>query len=99
MQKDTLQGMKYEIFCTKSTSVCEHIEILYSSEYQTWLSKLAEAEATNMRLKAIIRKAEMRVEKLEHELGQKNKENSELHNLCDELIQSSSRKSSRQEPL
>ncbi|ODM93256.1 Transforming acidic coiled-coil-containing protein 2 [Orchesella cincta] len=60
-------------------------------EYRGWLSKLAEAEGTNVKLKAMIRKAEMKIEKLEHELGQKQKENSELHNLCDELIHNSSR--------
>ncbi|CAL8093942.1 unnamed protein product [Orchesella dallaii] len=62
------------------------------SAYRGWLSKLSEAEGNNVKLKAMIRKAEMKIEKLEHELGQKQKENIELHSLCDELINNSSRK-------
>jgi len=65
------------------------------SEYQNWVSKLADAEATNVRLKALLRKGELQAEKMEHSLAQKSKENAELNNLCDELIHSGgSRKNS-----
>jgi len=98
IERDNENVMKVEQMDKELEEFKETARKQVESEYQNWLSKLAEAEATNTRLKAMMRKAEMKVEKMDHTLGQRSKENEELNNLCDELINNnSSRKNSVQD--
>lgn len=58
--------------------------------YSDYEKKAQSIEAENTRLRAQIRKSEMKISTLESDLEQKTKENAQLHVLCDDLINGSS---------
>lgn len=60
--------------------------------HSDYVEKTKELEAENVKLRALVRKNEMRVSTLESDLEQKMKENAQLHALCDDLINNSGRK-------
>ncbi|OXA46922.1 transforming acidic coiled-coil-containing protein 3 [Folsomia candida] len=66
--------------------VTQKLEQMYS-DYE---KKAQSIEAENTRLRAQIRKSEMKISTLESDLEQKTKENAQLHVLCDDLINGSS---------
>lgn len=60
--------------------------------HRDYEDRLRNAEDETHRLRALLRKTEMKIDSLENDLEQKGRENSQLSVLCDELISGKVRK-------
>ncbi|CAG7832893.1 unnamed protein product [Allacma fusca] len=90
-QRDYEMQIKLENRDKKIEALKQKCQEALETMHRDYENRLRDSETETHKLRALLRKTEMKIDSLENDLEQKGKENSQLSVLCDELISAAER--------